>query len=111
MRYNRWQVQLASEAVADEIRNLPAVLRARYLRLVDLIEEHGPQRLGMPHARPLAHGLWELRMRGRDGIGRAIYVAVSGRKVVILHAFIKKTQKTPRKAMETARRRLQEFQR
>lgn len=111
MRYTDWEVVVANEAVEAEIRALPADLQARYLRLVDLIEAHGPQGLGMPHVRPLEGKLWELRMKGRDGIARVVYIAASGRRVVMLHAFMKKTQKTPRRAIETARRRLQEFDR
>jgi len=111
MRYTPWQVVLVSEAAEAEIRALPADLQARYLRLVELIEAYGPQALGMPHARHLEGKLWELRMKGKDGIGRAIYVAASRRRVVILHAFTKKTQKTPRRAIETASRRWKEVNR
>lgn len=108
MRYAEWRVEMASEAVEAEIKALPADTQARYLRLVDLIVAHGPQALGMPHARPLEGKLWELRMRGRDGIARAVYVTASGRRVVVLHAFVKKTQKTPRAAIETAKKRMKE---
>ena len=65
MRYSQWQVVVASETVEAEIRALPAGLQARYLRLVDLIEEYGPQTLGMPHVRPLEGKSWELRMKGQ----------------------------------------------
>ena len=110
MRYAEWRVEVASEAVEAEIKALPADAQARYLRLVDLIVAHGPQALGMPHARPLEGKLWELRMRGRDGIARAVYVAASGHRVVVLHAFVKKTQKTPRAAIETAKKRMKEVE-
>lgn len=99
---------MASEAVEAEIKALPKDMQARYLRLVELIEAYGPQALGMPHARALEAKLWELRMKGKDGIARAVYIAASERRVVILHAFVKKTQKTPRRAIETAKRRLKE---
>lgn len=110
MRYTPWQVVIAGGAAEAEIKALPADLQARYLRLVDLIEAHGPHALSMPHARRLEGKLWELRMKGRDGIARVVYIAASGRRVVMLHAFMKKTQKTPRRAIETAKRRLQEFE-
>jgi phage-related protein len=106
MRYNPWQVTLASEAVEEEVLALPADMQARYLRLVDLIEAHGPASLGMPHVRHLDGKLWELRITGRDGIARAVYIAASGRRVVILYVFVKKTQKTPRRALDTARQRM-----
>jgi phage-related protein len=91
-----------------EIQALPADLQARYLRLVEVIQEHGPGALGMPHARHVEGKLWELRLKGRDGIARALYVCAAHRRVVVLHAFVKKSQKTPRRAIETARRRWEE---
>jgi phage-related protein len=110
MRYTAWQVIVAGEAVEAEIKALPADMQARYLRLVDMLQEYGPQCLNMPHARHIDGKLWELRLQGRDGIARAIYTAITGRRVAILHVFIKKTQKTPRQAIATAKRRLQELQ-
>lgn len=101
---------LASEAVAAEIEALPADMQASYLRLTELLEEFGPFDLGMPYVRPLEDKLWEMRMRGRDGIARGIYVMHRGRKLVVLHVFIKKSRKTPRKALATAKRRLKELQ-
>ena len=67
----------------------------------------GPQRVGLPHIRPLEGKLWEMRMTGRDGIARAVYAAIQGRRLLVLHVFIKKTQTTPRKAIETALKRLE----
>lgn len=109
MRYSDWEVVLASDTVATEIERLPADMQASYLRLTELLEEFGPFDLGMPYVRPLEDKLWEMRMRGRDGIARGIYVTRSGRKLVVLHVFVKKSQKTPRKALSTAKRRLKEL--
>lgn len=86
---------------------LPAEMKARFFRIADLLEVMGPQRVGMPHIRPLDGKLWEMRMQGRDGIARAIYAAVQGRTLLVLHVFVKKTQTTPRSALETARKRLE----
>jgi phage-related protein len=52
--------------------------------------------------------LWEIRMTGRDGIARAIYVTQTGQRLIVLHVFAKKTQKTPRRAIETAHTRMKE---
>lgn len=109
MRYSAWEVILASDTVANEVERLPADMQASYLRLTELLEEFGPFDLGMPYVRPLEDKLWEMRMRGRDGIARGIYVTSSGRKLVVLHVFIKKSRKTPRKALATAKRRLKEL--
>ena len=62
--------------------------------------------MGLPHIRPLEGKLWEMRMTGRDGIARAVYPAIQGRRLLVLHVFIKKTQTTPRKAIETALKRI-----
>ena len=81
-------------------------MRARFLHIAELLEAFGPQDVGMPHVRPLEGKLWEMRMRGRDGISRAVYAAVHGRTLLVLHVFVKKTQATPRAAIETAKKRL-----
>ncbi|MDZ4064932.1 MAG: type II toxin-antitoxin system RelE/ParE family toxin [Coriobacteriia bacterium] len=75
--------------------------------LVDLIVEFGPDPR-MPHSRAMGHGLFELRPRGREGIGRALYCFVIGQRVVVLHAFVKKTQATPERDLAIARRRMKE---
>jgi phage-related protein len=76
--------------------------------MVELLVDYGPS-LGMPHSRALGEGLFELRPRGRSGIGRAFYCFLMGRRVVIVHAFIKKTQQTPEKELRLARRRAKEL--
>ncbi|WP_374489105.1 type II toxin-antitoxin system RelE/ParE family toxin [Zoogloea sp.] len=100
-----WTVTLIPEAEA-ELLAMPADIQARFLHIAELLETFGPHQVGMPHVRPLEGKLWEMRMTGRDGISRAIYVARTGQRLAVLHVFIKKTQKTPRKAMETAHARL-----
>ena len=82
---------------------------ADYARLVELLIEHGPS-LRPPHSRALGEGLFELRPRGRSGIGRAFYCFVIGRRVVVLHAFVKKTQQTPDRELKPARKRQKELE-
>jgi phage-related protein len=77
--------------------------------LVELLMEHGPN-LRLPHSRALGDGLFELRPRGRSGIGRAFYCFLLGKRVVVVHAFIKKTQQTPDKELKVARNRVKELQ-
>ena len=105
----QWTVHLHPDADA-ELRALPLDVQARLLRVADLLKTFGPQRVGMPHVRPLDGKLWEMRAQGRDGIARAIYIAMRGRTLTVLHVFVKKTQTTPRAALETARRRLEAMQ-
>ena len=58
----------------------------------------------------LGEGLFELRPRGRSGIGRAFYCFLLGQRVVVVHAFIKKTQESPDKELKLARKRVKELQ-
>ncbi|MGX7002918.1 type II toxin-antitoxin system RelE/ParE family toxin [Caballeronia sp. KNU42] len=102
-----WHVELIPEAEA-ELLALPPDMRARFLHIAEMLEEFGPQRVGMPHVRALDGKLWEIRMTGRDGIARAIYVTRTGQRVVVLHVFVKKTQKTPWRAIEIAYTRMRE---
>jgi phage-related protein len=102
-----WRIEYYHETVEQSVLDLPPGLLARYLRLTDLMIEFGP-RLGMPHTRAMGEGLFELRVKGREGIARVFYCTVVQRRIVILHVFIKKSQKTPKRELEVAKRRLQE---
>lgn len=101
-----WTVNFHPLADA-ELKTIPLDMQARFVHIAELLEELGPQRVGLPHIRPLEGKLWEMRMTGRDGIARAVYAAIQGRRLLVLHVFIKKTQTTPRKAIETALKRLE----
>ena len=103
-----WAVEVLNDAVEAELLSLPKDMQARFLRVSELLGSFGPQRVGLPHVRPLGEKLWEMRLTGRDGIGRAIYTAAARRRLIVLHAFVKKTQKTPRSAINLALKRLKE---
>src|SRR5208283_4099898 len=75
---------------------------ARLARIAQLIEDNGLEFVGEPHARHVAGSLWEMRLKGRSGIARALYVTAAGRRVVIVRAFVKKSEKTPRREIELA---------
>lgn len=75
---------------------------------MDLIEQFGPA-LGKPHTSPMGSGMFEIRAKGKEGIGQSLFCSVSGNEIVILHSFIKKTQKTPKKDLALARRRMKEL--
>ncbi len=68
-------------------------MRAALLHLVERIEAVGLERIGAPRIKHLRDKLWEMRLSGRDGIARAIYVTAIGRRIIVVHAFVKKTQK------------------
>lgn len=103
---NAWTVTLHPLA-EPELLALPSDMQARFVRIAEMLEEFGPQRVGLPHIRPLESKLWEMRMQGRDGIARAVYAAVHQRRLLVLHVFVKKTQTTPRSAIATALDRLE----
>lgn len=94
--------------VLAEIESWPVDVLADYARIVELLVEHGPN-LKLPYSRAFGDGLFELRPRGRSGIGRTFYCFLVGKRVVILHAVIKKSQKTPEHEIKLARKRLKEI--
>lgn len=104
-----WHVEVLNEIVADEIAALPADVQARFLRLSERIASAGLETLHEPHVKHLQGKLWELRLTGRDGIARALYVSAIGRRVVVVRAFMKKSQKTPRQEIELALQRAKEI--
>ena len=93
--------------VKAEIESWPDGILADYARMVELLMEFGPN-LRMPHSRAMGGGLFELRPRGREGIGRVFYGFVVSQRVVILHAFVKKTQDTPEQDLRIARKRMKD---
>jgi phage-related protein len=103
-----WQVEVLNDTVRSELDALPLEIRARLIRLERLISQVGLETLREPHVKHLEGKLWEMRVTGRDGIARAIYVTAIGRRVVIVRAFIKKTQQTPRSEIDLASRRAKE---
>jgi phage-related protein len=101
-------VEILDGRVEKELDALAQDVRQRFLRIAELIEQHGPAAVHEPYVKHLDGKLWEMRMKGRDGIARAIYVTAKGERVVVLHAFVKKTQKTPQRALDIARERAKE---
>lgn len=93
---------ILNEVVEAELAELPLDMRARFSRIAHLIEAYGLERVRMPYVRHLDGKLWEMRLTGRDGISRALYVTAAGRRVVILRVFVKKTEKTPNREIELA---------
>jgi phage-related protein len=104
-----WRVEILDEIVAAEIAALPADMQARFIRLAERIASAGVESLGEPHVKHLEGKLWELRLTGRDGMARVLYVTAIGRRLIVVRAFVKKTQKTPRAEIELALRRAKEI--
>jgi phage-related protein len=103
-----WQVEILNETVSAEIEALPEDMQARFVRLAERIRAIGLEAMGAPHVKHVEGKIWEMRLIGRDGIARALYVVATGRRVVVVRAFVKKTQKVPRGEIELALRRAKE---
>jgi phage-related protein len=105
----RWAFETLNALVDAEIRALPADMQARLLRFAEIIEQVGFDGLPRDAVKHLEGKLWELRITGRDGISRAIYVTATGRRVIVVRVFVKKSQKTPSRELEIARQRAREI--
>ena len=103
----QWTLTFHNKSVESEVLALPAGFVARFIRYAERMEIYGPD-LGMPHTRAMGDGLFELRLNAAEGIARVFYCTVVNRKIVVLHSFVKKTDKTPPRELEVARRRMKE---
>ena len=105
----RWSVGFLNEEIKAELDALPIDLRASFQRIVELIQAHGLERIREPYLKHLDGPLWEMRLKGKSGIARAIYVTASGMRIVIVHVFTKKTRKTPRSEIAHALKKAKEI--
>lgn len=103
----RWTVETLS-VVDKEIGALPSGLQARLVRLLEMVETVGLEHLREPHVKHLDGKLWELRVKASEGIARGLYVTLTGRRVIVLHVFVKKSQKTPQASLAIARERMKQ---
>ena len=103
-----WKINFY-DGVEDQILDMPPKIQARMIKQLDLMEKHGAN-LGPPHTAPMGHGLFEIRARAQEGIGRGLFCYLNGKRIYVLHAFVKKTQKTPKNEFNLARYRLKEVQ-
>jgi phage-related protein len=105
-----WSVEFLDEEIKSALDSMPLDIRASFQRIVELIQSHGLERVREPYVKHLEGPLWEMRMKGRSGIARAVYVTAIGKRIVVVHIFAKKTQKTPRREITTALKRAKELQ-
>lgn len=102
-----WKIIYYNSDLEQEILKLPETLLARYFKLTDLMKKYGSN-LGSPHTEPMGKGLFELRLKGKEGIARVFYCTVVGKEIHMLHCLIKKTEKTPNKELRLAIKRMKE---
>ena len=105
-----WTIEYYNDKVLKDVLALPRGLHARYIRLTSTMELYGPN-IGGIHTKHLRDGLFELRLKSKEGIARAMYCTVVDNRIIILHCFIKKSRKTPQHDMETGLSRLREVKR
>lgn len=105
-----WTVETLNEVVDAELAELSADMQACFVHISHLIEEFGLERVREPHVKHVRGSLWEMRLKGRGGVSRALYVTAVGRRVVVVRIFIKKTRKTPNREVELALKRAKELQ-
>lgn len=104
-----WEIDYYSEDVQQAILAFPTGIQARYIHLTERMLEFGPN-LGMPHTRSMGKGLLELRLKSKEGFGRVFFCTLSAQRIMMLHAFVKKSAKTPAKELRIARQRMKEVQ-
>jgi phage-related protein len=105
-----WTVETLNEIVDEELDNLPADMQARFVHIARLIEAFGPTQVREPHVKHIRGPLYEMRMRGKAGISRALYVTAKSKRVVVVRVFVKKTQKTPEREIRLALKRAKEIE-
>ena len=102
-----WRVTFYNAKVEAETLAFPAGVLANFLRIAEMIEDLGPN-LGLPYTKAMGGGLFEIRAKGKEGIGRSLFCAIDGQEVIILNSFIKKSRQTPKNELDKARKRMKE---
>ncbi|VEN74047.1 conserved hypothetical protein [Candidatus Desulfarcum epimagneticum] len=102
-----WSITFYNEKVEKETLSFPKGILANFLHIAEILEEYGPS-IGKPYTAPMGDGLFEIRAKGMEGIGRSLFCMLKGREIVILRSFIKKSRKTPKKEKDLAKKRMRE---
>lgn len=103
-----WKIHFY-DGVDESILTMPPKIQARMIKLLELMEKHGAN-LGPPHTESMGDGLFEIRAKAQEGIGRSLFCYLKGKNIIVLHAFIKKSQKSPKQELSLARQRQKEVQ-
>ncbi len=104
-----WRIEFLNAVALAEVEALPVDIRAHLQRIAELIASHGLERVREPYVKHVEGKLWEIRLKGADGIARCLYIAATGRRIVILRTFVKKTPKTPRREIQIAHERMKDL--
>jgi len=104
-----WKVEFLNETTEAEFDGLPTEIKAKIVRISQLIEQVGVFSVREPYVRHVQGKIWEIRARGKEKLARSLYTTVTGKRAVILRTFVKKTRKTPRREIEIALQRIKEL--
>ena len=104
-----WKIEFYNNKVEKEIYDFPVKIQAKLIDIMDMMIKLGPN-LGTPYTKLVKSGLFEIRAKAKEGIGRSFFCYKKGKVIIILHSFIKKTQKTPKKELDIALKRMKEVQ-
>jgi phage-related protein len=104
-----WTVEFLNETAEAEFDGLPTEIKAKIVRISQLIEQVGILSVKEPYVRHVQDKIWEIRARGKEKLARSLYITVTGKRVVILRTFVKKTRKTPKREIELALQRIKEL--
>ena len=88
-----WDIVFVNETAFQELKVLPQDMQAMFERIATMMKMRGITQIHEPYVKHLEQGLWEMRLKGKAGIARSIYVTAIGRRVVVLRTFVKKTEK------------------
>lgn len=103
----KWRIDFHYKS-REEIEALSLKMRAKLEHVLNLLQDYGPSYVHEPYVKHVQDKLWEIRLKDKDGIARVIYILANKRRIVLLHAFVKKTQKTPKGALKIALKRIHE---
>ena len=102
-----WRIEFHHKG-KEEIEALSLKMRAKLEHILNLLQDYGPLYVRESYVKHLQDQLWEIRLKDKDGVARIIYILANKKRIVLLHAFIKKTQKTPKEAFKIALKRMSE---
>ena len=102
-----WEITFLDGRVAEDFKALPPKISTNMTHIFKLLRLYGNQ-VGEPQTKSLGDGLFEIRAKG-EGIGRGMFCYMTGRRIYILHVFVKKSDKIPQKELDIARNRLKEL--
>ena len=106
----KWKIEFVNQKAAGEFDEFPVALKAKFEYISNLIQSYGPFQIGMPYVKHIQGKIWEIRLNSHLGAGRSLYVAETHQRIIILHSFIKKEQKTDKRAIQLALQRLKEIE-